>query len=148
MEFEYKRYLYPDGRMIARPVIPILLRNPRTRESIEYEALVDSGADRCVFPSEIGEMIGIDIEAGDREFISGAVSGETRPLYLHPVEITPMGDGASRKLLLHAGFMTDLSDSGHGLLGHHGFFDGIFFVKFRSHKGILEIGTRLKVGRT
>jgi hypothetical protein len=54
MEFEYKRYLFPDGETIARPVIPILLRNPRTNQAIEYEALVDSGADRCVFPAEIG----------------------------------------------------------------------------------------------
>lgn len=142
MEFEYKRYIYPDGKMIARPVIPILIRNPRNNQAIDYEALVDSGADRCVFPCEIGELIGIDIEAGEREFISGAVSGEPRPLYLHPVEITPGGYSASRILHLRAGFMPNLSDSGHGLLGHHGFFDNISFVKFRGRKGIFEIGAR------
>ena len=91
MQFEYKRYMLPDGRAIARPVIPILIRNPHTNQAIDYEALADSGADRCVFPSEIGAMIGIDIEAGEREFISGAVEGEARPLYLHPIEITPGG---------------------------------------------------------
>ena len=48
-------------------MIPILIRNPYTHESIEYEALIDSGADRCVFPAVIGEMIGYDIESGERE---------------------------------------------------------------------------------
>ena len=66
MEFEYKRYILPSGDVIARPVIPVLIRNPRNNASIEYETLVDSGADRCDFPSEIGEMIGIDIEAGEQ----------------------------------------------------------------------------------
>ena len=142
MEFEYKRYLLPGGEMIARPVIPILIRNPRNHESIDYEALVDSGADRCVFPSEIGEMIGLDIEAGEKQYVTGVVAGERRPLYMHPVEITSGGYWASRILHLMAGFMPDLSDCGHGLLGHHGFFDNISFVKFRGQKGILEIGGR------
>lgn len=142
MEFEYKRYLLSNGEMIARPVIPILIRNPRNNEAIEYEALVDSGADRCVFPSEIGEMIGIDIEAGEQQYVTGVVAGERRPLYMHPVEITPGGYWASRILRLMAGFMPDLSDGGHGLLGHHGFFDNISFVKFRGQKGILAIGGR------
>lgn len=142
MQFEYKRYLLPNDETIARPVIPILIRNPRTNQAIEYEALVDSGADRCVFPSEIGEMIGIDIEAGEQHYVTGVVAGERRPLYMHPIEITPGGYSASRILLLMAGFMPDLSDSGHGLLGHNGFFDNISFVKFRGHKGIVEIGAR------
>ncbi len=29
-----------------------------------------------------------------------------------------------------------------GLLGHNGFFDNISYVKFRSLKGIVEIGAR------
>ena len=142
MDFEYKRYMLPSGDVIARPVIPVLIRNPRNNESIEYEALVDSGADRCVFPSEIGEMIGIDIKAGEQHLVSGVVEGERRPFYLHPVEVTPGGYGAARILHLMAGFMPDLSDSGHGLLGQRGFFDNISFVTFRGHKGILEIGAR------
>lgn len=142
MEFEYKRYLLPNGETITRPVIPILIRNPRNNEAIDYEALVDSGADRCVFPSEIGEMIGINIEAGEQHYVSGVVEGERRPLYMHPIEITPGGYWASRVLHTTAGFMPDLSDCGHGLLGQRGFFDNISFVKFRGHKGIVEIGSR------
>ena len=75
----------PDGEAIGRPVIPIFIRNPPNNETIEYEALVASGADRCVFASEIGEMIGIDIPAGDQQYVSGVIEGERRPMYFHPV---------------------------------------------------------------
>jgi hypothetical protein len=142
MGFEYKRYLLPDGETIGRPVIPILIRNPRNNEAIEYEALVDSGADRRVFPSEIGEMLGIDIGAGEQQYVSGVIEGERRPMYFHPVEITPGGYSASRILRLVAGFMPDLSDCGHGLLGQNGFLDDVSFVKFRTRTGILELGSR------
>ena len=86
-------------------------------------------------------MIGIDIEAGDQHNVTGVVAGERRPIYMRPVEITPGGYGTSRILHLMAGFMPDLSDCGHGLLGQRGFFDNISFIKFRGHKGILEIGS-------
>lgn len=142
MEFEYKRYTLASGKTMLRPVIPVLIRNPRTNEALEYEALIDSGADRCVFPSEIGELIGIDIEAGEQHFVTGVVEGERRVIYMHPVEITPGGYWASRILHLMAGFMPDLAESGHGLLGQRGFFDNISFVKFRGLKGIVEIGAR------
>ena len=141
-QFEYKRYRFPNGHEIARPVIRILIRNPHTNQAIEYEALVDSGSDRCIFPSDIGEIIGIDIAAGKREFVGGVVEGERRPIYLHPVEITPGGYWNGRILHLMAAFMPDLSDNGHGLLGQNGFFDNVSFVKFQTRKGILELGSR------
>lgn len=144
MEFEYKRYTLADGKTISRSVIPIpiLIRNARNNEAIAYEALIDSGADRCVFPSEIGELIGIDIEAGEQHFVTEVVQGAHRVIYMHRVEITPGGYWASRNLHLMAGFMPDLVESGHGLLGQNGFFNNISFVKFRGLKGIVEIGAR------
>lgn len=54
----YKRYPNPNGVDVERPVIPIVLRNPRAPLSpaIGHEALVDSGSDHCIFSSEIGEV--------------------------------------------------------------------------------------------
>jgi hypothetical protein len=60
----------------------------------------------------------------------------------HPIEIAVGGYGASRNLNLIAAFMPDLSNNGHGLLGQSGFFDNVSFVKFRSRKGVVEIGSR------
>lgn len=140
--FDYKRYLLPDGNTVGRPVIPILIRNPYTNQAIEYEALIDSGADRCVFPAVIGEMIGYDIESGDREYVGGAIAGERSPMFVHAVEITPGGYWKGPILLTAAAFMPDLSNTGHGLLGQIGFFDRLSYINFRTPKGIVEIASR------
>ena len=110
MKFDYKRYRTGDGAVIERPVIPILVRNPRTMQSVGYEALVDSGSDHCIFSSEIAEIIGIDIASGEREDVGGVVA--ERPIYFHNVEISVGGNVHA----IRAAFMPDLSTSGHGLL--------------------------------
>ena len=135
MKFEYKTY----GNGIERPVIPILIRNLRTKQSIGYEALVDSGSDHCIFSSEIAEIIGIDFATGERDDIGGVVADQKRPIYFHDVEISVGGNVHP----IRAAFMPDLSTSGHGLLGQEGFFDLFSFVKFEQLKGTIELGRSL-----
>ena len=38
--------------------------------------------------------------------------------------------------------MPDLADNGHGILGRHGFFNGLSFIKFRDFDNELEIGKK------
>jgi hypothetical protein len=133
MKFNYKRL--SDG--IQRPIIPITVRNPRTKQSVRYFGLVDSGADSCIFGSEIGELIGLDIPSGHKVSVSGVVEGEQRPFYLHEVEVEIGG----WPKLITVGFMPDLSKNGHGLLGQSGFFDRFSFVKFEYLKGTIEVGS-------
>src|SRR5689334_9230740 len=83
MKFAYKRF--PNG--VQRPIIPITIRNPRTKQEIRHQALVDSGADLCIFSSDIAELIGVDVAAGRKQMVSGVVAGEARPYYLHDVEL-------------------------------------------------------------
>ena len=145
MKFSYKRYPNPKGIDIVRPVILITLRNPRAPSlpGIRYEALVDSGSDRCIFSAEIGELLGMDVTATDKvRYVGGVVAGERRPLYMHPVEIT-VGAGGAQSFTTDVGFMPDFSKSGHGLLGRDGFFNQFSFVKFRDFESELEIGKRL-----
>jgi len=137
MKFVYKRF----ASGVERPIIPVIVRNPVTQQSVRYLALVDSGADRCVFAGEIGELIGLDVTAGTERTVSGVVAGQTRPYYLHDVEIE-IG-GWCRPVAI--GFMPDLSPNGHGLLGQTGFFDLFSFVKFERPKGIIELGALLKI---
>lgn len=141
MKFSYKRYRRGTDPDIERPVIPITLRNPRAISSsaIGYEALVDSGSDRCIFPSEIGELMQIDITAGECVYVGGVVAGERRPMYLHPVEIE-VGGFPGPRVLIVAAFMPDLSYNGHGLLGRQGFFDRFSFLKFKDFESTIEIG--------
>jgi hypothetical protein len=135
MKFVYKRF----ASGIERPIIPIIVRNPVTQQSVRYLALVDSGADRCIFAGEIGELIGLDVTAGAEHTVSGVIAGQTRPYYLHDVEIEVGGWRRPAAV----GFMPDLAPNGHGLLGQVGFFDLFSFVKFERPKGTIELGAVL-----
>jgi hypothetical protein len=135
MKFAYKQF----ASGIERPIIPVVIRNPATQQSVRYQALVDSGADQCFFAGEIGELIGLDVTAGMERAVSGVVAGQTRPYYLHDVEIEV--GGRSRPATV--GFMPDLAPNGHGLLGQAGFFDRFSFVKFERPKGTVELGAIL-----
>jgi len=55
MHFRYKEH---QGAIdLRRPIVEIVLRNPRDNGApmIAYEALVDSGSDRNIFPSELAD---------------------------------------------------------------------------------------------
>jgi hypothetical protein len=134
MKFKYKRL----GSGVERPIIPITVRNPSTKQSIGYFALVDSGSDICIFASEIAELIGLDVTAGRQVMVGGVVQGESRPYYLHEVDIEV--GGSPRRATV--GFMPELSKNGHGLLGRDGFFDRFTFVKFEQPKSTVEVGAQ------
>src|ERR1700746_1093206 len=106
MKFKYKRL----SSGVERPIIPITVRNPSTKQSIGYFALVDSGSDICIFASEIAELIGLDVTAGRQEMVGGV-----------DIEV----GGSPRRATV--GFMPELSKNGHGLLGRDGFFDRFTF---------------------
>jgi hypothetical protein len=58
MKFDYKKF----GPGVIRPIIPIkVLYNGQI---VSYNVLVDSGADMCLFDSQIGELD----EAATRQF--------------------------------------------------------------------------------
>jgi hypothetical protein len=122
MRFEYKRFDQPQGAPIERPVIPIVLRNLRDpgTSAIAYEALVDSGSDRNIFPAEISDLLGIELTSDP--IAVRYVAGVRRPVYFHPIEIEVGGLGGPT-FMTTAGFMSDFSKGGYGLLGRKGFFD-------------------------
>ncbi len=139
MKFAYKRF----ASGIERPIIPIIVRNPATRQSVRYLALVDSGADVSIFAAEIGELIGLDVVGGRVRNLSGVVAGQIRPYYMHDIEIEV------RRLRRRSavGFMSDLAPGGYGLLGQVGVFDFFSFVKFERRNGFVELGAVLPVDR-
>ena len=140
MQFRYKGY--EQFGVLKRPVIQVVLRNPRQTNApvIAYEALVDSGSDRNIFPAELASLIGVDLTSTEKvRDIGGVVAGELRRVYFHPVEIELGGLGGP-SLVTHVGFMTDFSNIGYGLLGRRGFFNQFSFVKFKELESTLEIG--------
>jgi len=124
------------GFSILRPIIPVQLLGKD--EKINYEVLLDSGADVCIFDGSIGELLGIDVTAGTPVQFSGAQSTPiTGNAYLHLLNLSVGG----LQLSIPAIFSFDLSRRGYGILGQKGFFD-IFTVKFDYLKEEIELKER------
>lgn len=130
MKFKYKKY----GPGILRPVIPIEI--VYQNRSIRYEVLVDSGADFCIFDSQIGGLLGIDIWSGDQQEVGG-ITGTAESYYVHPITIKVGG----WSLNIDAGFLPNIARIGYGVVGQKGFFD-IFIVKFDLLKEEIELRER------
>jgi hypothetical protein len=115
---------YPDQKGQADWCAALKLRisNPAKHSppSRPFEAIVDTGASRCIFHSQIGRSLGFDIEKGEEEGTVG-VSGQITKLYLHKVSIYVMGG----IITVTAGFSDDIPLA--GLLGRRGFLDHFKF---------------------
>lgn len=130
MKFRYKKY----GPGILRPVIPIeVIYQDRFTQ---YEVLVDSGADFCIFDAQIGEILGINIEDGFPAYVSG-ITGALETYYIHPITIKVGG----WPFHIKAGFLPNIARLGYGVVGQKGFFD-IFVVKFDLLKEEIELKER------
>ncbi len=127
MKFKYKK-IYKG---IIRPIIPIELEFKGER--IFYEVLVDSGADNCIFDTQIGDLIGIDLESGLKSEVGG-INGKPEPYFIHPVTIHVGG----WKYDIYCGFKKDFPKFGYGVVGQKGFFE-YFAVKFDYQKEEIEI---------
>lgn len=127
MKFRYKKI----SPTIFRPIIRITLKNGKT--SIPLEVLIDSGADICIFSSQIGELLGIDVKKGKAKKVTG-VTGESETYYLHPVKLD-VGGWEHPALV---GFLETRSSDSYGIVGQIGFFDH-FSVKFDYKKLEIEL---------
>lgn len=123
--FSIPSYIFPDGR-ILRPVIPIALKYGN--QIIDYEALIDSGADHCIFHAEVGELLDIPIKKGHRIFFHGT-SDSSQVAYFHKVKICIKNCEADTVVA----FSYDIASIPYGLLGQKGFFD-IFEVRMNLQK--------------
>lgn len=137
MRFSYERIemmqcpAFPQGCISLRPIILVTLEHQGTKR--RYKALVDSGADFCIFHSLIGELLGLDVEKGKVAPFSG-VGGNRMNAYFHNIRIH-VGEVSHD---LYCGFTRDIPPDGHGILGQMGFFDR-FRVNFDYKQEEIEI---------
>src|SRR2546430_13873373 len=82
--------------------INIALPSKNAPRSKRFEAIIDSGATRCVFHADIGKAIGLDVEAGEIESTLG-IAGSTN-MYLHDISLYAPGG----IIVIRAGFSFDL----------------------------------------
>jgi len=99
---------------------------------ILYSALIDSGADYSIFSLDIADALGIKLQLKDKVKFIG-VGRETIYGFWSKIE-TIIGDTTYET---HAIF-AKISEFGHGILGHKGFFDQ-FDVKLNYRKKTIEI---------
>jgi hypothetical protein len=107
-----------------------LLNGDRHKDVV---SLIDSGADVCLFHSDIGRMLGIDIEAAPELAFQG-VSGVREVAYLHRVDLVVRGLSS---ITLDVGFTNSLA-VGTGLLGQRGFFEQ-FQINFQLNEKWFEV---------
>lgn len=137
MKFDYFKFPLSApsdffGQAVLRPIIPLeVIYNNR---SLGYAALIDSGADFCIFDAEIGEYLGIDIRSGKREVFGGIQDRDGAEAFLHEVIISVGG----WPYKMTVGFSYDIASHGFGVLGQKGFFD-IFTVMFDLLKEEIEL---------
>ena len=83
-------------------------------------ALVDSGADGCLFPASYGMKLGLKVFTGRHYTFGGAGNTHLQDAYFFDIEIMVQNFAS---YLIPVGFTTALERPGIGLLGQNGFFD-------------------------
>jgi len=133
MKFPYIKTPSADPRKkwVSRPMIQVALFGPRGNLTIW--ALIDSGADKCLFNSALGKEIGLDLEKGEKENFNG-IEGEQIVAHMHRIQLQVIG--IDEKIEVVAGF-TDAKGV-FAILGQEGFFDA-FRIKFERDHNIIEI---------
>lgn len=137
MKFDYFKFPIEKkseifGYSILKPIIPIMIISGA--KNTTYAALIDSGADFCIFDAEIGEYLGLDIKSGLKENFGGIQDRSGAEAYFHEVDLSLGGN----KFRTSVGFSYDIAKHGYGILGQIGFFEK-FIVKFDYSKERIEI---------
>lgn len=114
------------------PIISVGLFNKSDLDKFVYiKAMIDSGAGFSIFPSEIGKIIGLEIEKGILVPIQG-IHKDTCDTYLHDIVLEVGG----WKFATHACFSTKELFS--PVLGRDGFFS-LFKVTMSYSKAQIEL---------
>ena len=123
MKFDYIKFTFEDeqplfGKYVLKPIVPIEVFYGEV--SRKYLALVDSGADFCIFDAEIAESLEIDVQKGEKIPFGGIqTTGKQALAYLHEVTLGIGGNKHNARV----GFSYDIAKNGYGIVGQLGFFD-------------------------
>ena len=139
MEFEFTRRLGPnlEADFIREPIVAVDLIGS-TGEVEKTHALIDSGANDCVFNMRHARSLGINLHECQIKNTVG-IEGKPMSVYFTELEIEILGLG---KMFLPVGFKENLPIG--GLLGQVSFFDQ-FNVHFKRTENIFEITEAKKV---
>lgn len=142
LKYNYRKFntkpsdAFPRRFSVSRPVIPIQLIKGQDR--VKCFAMIDSGADYCVFHASIGEVIGLTIESGKLDHFGGISGQKQLTAYFHDIRIETGG----HEFDCWAGFSRDIEALPCGILGQVGFFS-LFDVRFDYDKERIELRSKV-----
>lgn len=132
MKFKYRKINLKDPfsnkKYLLRPIIPVSLQFKD--KSIHYEALIDTGADFCIFPIELANTLGINLNL-DRIIYFSGIGGQPLKGFITDVILRVGEINISTKIVFAESGSTRV-------LGQRGFFDH-FDVKLSYQKQEIEI---------
>jgi hypothetical protein len=114
--------------------VPISLFYAGKRQNLY--ALIDSGADLCLFNSSIGRLLGIDITSGPSKPVGGITGSITA--YMHTIELQVQG--IPDRVQIYAGFTDSVQVD--ALLGQESFFDNFKVGPFERYRWEFEVTRR------
>ena len=79
------RFPYVQFRGMFSPIVPIRFRF-KNGSWVEFKAYVDSGAGYSIFHAEITEILGLELEEGDKAYVTVG-DGSLIPVYSHQIMI-------------------------------------------------------------
>jgi len=122
MQFKYSFQTVFNDKI---PIMDIRITNKDTGKSINYRAMLDSGAFANVFHSDVADLLEIDLSKIKEIRPFGGVKESKRLMKGKPcvVELMVMQKGKSYKFDSYVIFSDEVSDTGFALLGRQGFFD-------------------------
>jgi len=103
-------------------------------------AIVDSGADVCIFPASLAESLGISIPNQNVAAFSGT-SQDQQLVYFETVQVTLWNANDDEEPIvfdLYAGFCRTIEHTGLGILGQYGFFSR-FTVIFDQANNVFSV---------
>ena len=123
--------IFQHTKSIYKPLITAVLRNGEKKQKLF--ALVDSGADACLFPKGVADQLGLDIRSGNRVDFAG-LGGNKSPFYFHDIEIL----FGQYQIKTKVGFSTSYDIGVGGILVQLGFFEE-FLISFDHKNKCVEI---------
>lgn len=121
----------PHRKWISRPIITAMITGPKG--SVIVDALIDSGADKCLFHSDLAREIGLYLQDGKQEVFSG-ITGKKIIAFNHKIHLQVLG--IDRKIELVVAFTN--APGVFAILGQEGFFDN-FRIKFEKDHNTIEV---------
>ena len=107
------KYQFFNGEFL--PVVNIMLKSKK--DQVELKAFIDTGASYCLVHADVTEILGIDLEAGEKtEMVLG--DGNILAVYLHELDVSISGVEFKTRI----GFSKSLG-IGFDIIGRKGIFD-------------------------